>query len=110
MKITINDKSFDVLGVIDGSAETNIYVSNSVDTESLMDLFSGDVTIKVKDNNGEYDVVDKYIRCHCTETSREKYITAYKEKKPAPKDVNDLNEQITNIELAICEIYESLGV
>lgn len=110
MKITINDKSFEALAVIDGTTETNICVNKSADIEPFIHLFTGEITINVKDGAEEYDVVDKYIGCSCTETSREKYITAYKEKKPTPKDVNDLNEQITNIELAICEIYESLGV
>lgn len=110
MKITINDKSFDVLEVINGTTETNIYVSKSVDAEPLMHLFAGEITINVKDSTEEYDVVDKYIGCSYTETNGEKYITAHKAKKPTAKDVNDLNEQITNIELAICEIYESLGV
>lgn len=112
MKITINDKSFDVLEVIDGATKTDIYVSKSADVEPFKHLFTGEITINVKDGVEEYDVVDKYIGCSCTETSGEKYITVHKAKKPTTdeKDVNDLNEQITNIELAICEIYESLGV
>lgn len=112
MKITIKDESFDVLCVIDDTTKTDIYVSESTDIEHLMGLFRGDITINVKDGNGEYDVIDKYIRCSCTETSSEKYITAHKEKKPTTNDatsLKDLSEQITNIELAICEIYESLG-
>ena len=110
MKITINDISFDVIEVIDGATKTDIYVSNSADVKPLVDLLVGDITISVKDHTEEYDVADKYIRCTYTETSRDKYITAHKEKKPTMNNEADLNEQITNIELAICEIYESLGV
>lgn len=109
MKITIKDKSFNGSAVLDGLTETKIFVSKSADVEPLMNLFEGDVTINVKDSNEEYDVVDKYIGCSCTETMGEKYITARKEKKPTT-DENDLIEQITNLELAICEIYESLEV
>lgn len=110
MLITINDKSFDVLEVIDEATETKIYVDKSVDVKPLMDLFVGDITINVKERIEEYDVTNKYIGCLCTETNREKYITARKEKKATTNDEADLHEQITNIELAICEIYESLGV
>lgn len=110
MKITIKDKSFNALAVLDGLTETKIFMSKSADVEPLMNLFVGDITINVKDSTEEYVVADKYTGCSCTETTGEKYITACKEKKPTTTDENDLIEQITNIELAICEIYESLEV
>ena len=42
--------------------------------------------------------------------SNENQLEVFKKAEPTPDTVAQLNEQITNLELALCELYESKEV
>ena len=110
MQITINNKAFEILDIIDEASKTVIYVDKSVNIEPLINIIKGKITISVTDNTTEYDLSGTYASFYVIETQRDKYIEAFKKAEPTPDTVAQLNEQITNLELALCELYESQEV
>ena len=110
MKITLNNEVFETLRITDEPLKTIIYLGESVDVDTLVRLFKGEVTMSVIDDDEEYKITATYLGASYIETQGNKYVEAYKKKTPTPDTIAELNEQITNLELAICEIYESLGV
>ena len=99
MKITINDNVFEILGITDETSKTIIYAGESVDVDTLMRLFKGEVTMSVTDNDEEYKMTDTYLGASYIETERDSYIEAYKKKKPTTDTIAELNEQMTNLEV-----------
>ena len=107
MKIQINDLVLDDVALIDEKKEI-LLRAESTDLNPLLNEITGSVTIyQLDDDNAvlwsiQGDFGQPYI------VKREKYTTMY-----CPKVIVEtptIQQQITDLELALCEIYESMEV
>ena len=111
MQITIKDKTFDILDIIDKTDRTFIYVDTESNVDELADAIQGKIDITVNDGDNLVTVASgTYKGTYIVQTATQRYLEAFKKAEPTPDTVAQLNEQITNLELTLCELYESKGV
>lgn len=115
MKIIINEQSIDViyLSINGDKIEIQTYDTQNIDDVMLSLITSGEITYLDNDDN-VIRVIESGYSFQYVET-RDGYHTFYVNLPPTPEEPTPdtlaiLNEQLTNIELALCEIYESMGV
>lgn len=111
MKINVNGKAFVVNGIIDDNVETKIYVGKDDIADLLSDII-GDTVVEVVDEDGTIrnSISATYINGRMVETKVSKWFEFSKKTISEDTKLSDLMTQITDLELALCEIYESLGV
>jgi hypothetical protein len=111
MKIKVNGEAFIVNDIIDDNVETKIYVGKD-DATDLLSYINGDTVIEVIDGDGNlYDTISAtYTNGVMVETKASKWFEFSKNTTQDDIKVSALMAQITDLELALCEIYESLGV
>lgn len=107
MKVQINELVLDDVALID-EAEKVLLRSDTTDLSPLLNEITGSVTIHQLDDDNSilWSVEGNFEQPHIV--YREKYTTMY-----CPKVVvkmPDIQQQITNLELALCEIYERMEV
>ena len=111
MQIIIKDKTFDVLDITDKTDRTFIYVDTESNVDELADAIQGKIDITVNDGDNLVTVASgTYKGTYIVQTVTQRYLEAFKKAEPAPDTVAQLNKQITNLELALCELYESKEV
>lgn len=112
MIIKVNGDTFIVNDIIDDNVETKIYVGKDYDITDLLSNVNGDTVIEVIDEDGNlYDSISAtYANGLMVETKASKWLEFSKKVVPDDTKVSALMAQITDLELALCEIYESLGV
>ena len=105
MKVQINDLILDNVVLIEEPKEV-LLRTKTTDLSPLLSEIIGSVTIHQldDDNNVVWSVEGDFKQSHIFK--REKYTTMY-----CPKVITEpptLQQQITDIELALCEIFEKL--
>jgi hypothetical protein len=112
MKINVNGKAFVVNGIIDDNVETKIYVGKDDEIADLLFDIIGDTVVEVvdEDENIRNSISATYINGRMVETKASKWFEFSKKVMSDNAKVSALMAQITDLELALCEIYESLGV
>jgi hypothetical protein len=112
MKINVNGKAFVVNGIIDDNVETKIYVGKEDDIADLLSDIIGDTVVEVVDEDGTIrnSISATYINGRMVETKTSKWFEFSKKTISEDTKLSALMSQITDLELALCEIYESLGV
>ena len=115
MKIIINEQAIDVISLTINENKLQIQTCDTQNIEEVMHLLITSGEITYLDNDGTViRVIESGYSFQYVET-RDGYHTFYVNLPPAPEEPRPdtlaiLNEQLTNIELALCEIYESMGV
>lgn len=110
MKIVLKDTSIICESITIDKDVLKIKTDVSQDKSEIIKLFDEKVDIVYYDNNDEIlGIIESgYELKYIVESP---YDIIYVIKIPyAELDISTLVEQITNIELALCEIYESMGV
>ena len=107
MKIQINDLILEDVFLINETKEV-LLRTTSTDLAPLLEQITGSVTIHQlnDDNNILWSVQGDFESPRIVK--REKYTTMY-----CPKVIVEnptIQQQITDLQLALCEIYESMGV
>ena len=110
MKIKANGLSFDVISVTDDGKTLQIFV----ETEEFADLSasiskSDKIEILDEDASVASTISGQFIHPRLVITSSNK-ILKFDKKDDSVDKIHSLQQQITDLELALCEIYESMEV
>ena len=109
MRIRINEKDFDIENIRDTSATLLIWAGDN-DVGGLSKLINGKTLIEVLDEN---DTVVRTVEGTFGEHRTIVDVFGKRLEFTRRTDADTLaalNEHITNIELALCEIYENMEV
>lgn len=115
MKIIINEQSIDVISLSINGDKIEIQTNDTQKVDEVMQLLMKSDEITYLDNDDNIiQVIESGYSFQYVEV-RGEYSTYNINLPPTPVEPTPdalavLNEQITNIELALCEIYEIMGV
>lgn len=90
IKTNITDNKMDAISLFEGSPSITYYDDN----DNLIETIDGNYNFKWVEENPKYRW----------------YVLEIPHTEEPADEISALKEQITNIELALCEIYESMGV
>ncbi len=111
MKIKVNEKVFEVALLEDRANDVRVRVSLDTDLDEFKREIEGatDIEYLGTDKDGNDELVFKVYSKFALDTisrGKEWYIFTFKK---VTREA-ELEEQVTNLELALCEIYEAMGV
>ena len=112
MKIKVNNFILDNVLVINDKAKLNLVVDVDADVTELLENIKGSVTIHIlgKEDETVSSIIGTFASPYVITAGGNKTVEFHKEIEPSDDTVAKINEHITNIELALCEIYETLEV
>jgi hypothetical protein len=110
MKIKVNGKAFDVALLEDRVNEVRVRVPLTTDLDEFKSTIegAGEIEYYAVDKEGNESLVFKvFTKCALDNISRGKDCFIFNFKKITREA--ELEEQVTNLELALVELYESIG-
>ena len=112
MKILINNTYINILSTTVDKDCFRIKTDKSENKDEVISLLNGENTILCYDNDNIIDTIESgYTFMYIEERLNYRwYVLKIPYTEEPVDEISALREQITNIELALCEIYESMGV
>lgn len=111
MFIQINSEQFKVQNLFKNQNTYTVRISNDI-ADNFYEVLSNNESLTIQDNDVSYVIEgysietpvvgDKFIDYTISPITKATVITK--------ADLDSISQQITNLELALCEIYESQGV
>lgn len=113
MKIKVGNLIIDVISLSKADNTLIIQTNEDVNPFDVAPLFNEQDVITYIDNNGVEEVLEDEFSLNQFE-QREGVVTYYlslpSPLEKAQKKIKELTDALTNVELALCEIYESMEV